>query len=57
MIGIEHFVVVSSILFVLGVLLLAAPDSIPALTIPGNDPISPMNEMNPSMSPMEEMSP
>ena len=47
----------AAILFVLGVLLLAAPDSIPALTIPGSDPMSPMNEMNPSMSPMEEMSP
>ena len=47
----------AAILFVLGVLLLAAPDSIPALTIPGSDPMSPMNEMNPSMSPMDEMSP
>ena len=47
----------AAILFALGVLLLAAPDSIPALTIPGSDPMSQMDEMNPSMSPMDEMSP
>jgi hypothetical protein len=29
------------------VLLLAAPDAIPALTIPGSDPMSPMDEMSP----------
>jgi predicted metal-binding membrane protein len=32
----------ATILFVLGVLLLAAPDTIPALTIPGSDSMSPM---------------
>jgi predicted metal-binding membrane protein len=37
----------AAILFVLGVLLLAAPDAIPALTIPGNDSMSPMDEMSP----------
>ena len=37
----------ATILFVLGVLLLAAPDAIPALTIPGSDPMSPMDEMSP----------
>ena len=35
------------ILFVLGVLLLAAPDAIPALTTPGSAPMSPMDEMSP----------
>jgi predicted metal-binding membrane protein len=37
----------AAILFVLGVLLVAAPDTIPALTIPGSGSISPMNEMSP----------
>jgi predicted metal-binding membrane protein len=37
----------ATILFVLGVLLLAAPDAIPALTTPGSDPTSPMEEMSP----------
>ncbi len=37
----------AAILLVLGVLLLVAPDSIPALTIPGTDPMSPMDEMSP----------
>ena len=37
----------AAILLVLAVLLLAAPDSIPALTIPGSDSMSPMDEMSP----------
>ncbi|HJR95250.1 MAG TPA: DUF2182 domain-containing protein [Gaiellaceae bacterium] len=37
----------AAILFVLGVLLLAAPDAIPALTTPGSDSMTPMDEMNP----------
>jgi len=37
----------AAILLVLGALLLAAPDAIPALTIPGSDPMSPMDEMSP----------
>ena len=37
----------ATILFVLGVLLLAAPDAVPALTTPGSDPMSPMDEMSP----------
>jgi predicted metal-binding membrane protein len=37
----------ATILFVLGVLLVAAPDTIPALTIPESGPISPMNQMSP----------
>jgi predicted metal-binding membrane protein len=37
----------AAILFVLGVLLIASPDTIPALTIPGNGPMSPMNQMDP----------
>ena len=37
----------AAILFVLGVLLLAAPDAIPALTIPGSGSMSPMDEMSP----------
>jgi predicted metal-binding membrane protein len=37
----------AAILLVLGALLLAAPDAIPALTIPGNDSMSPMDEMSP----------
>jgi predicted metal-binding membrane protein len=36
----------AAILFVLGVLLVAAPDTIPALTIPGGS-MSPMNQMGP----------
>jgi predicted metal-binding membrane protein len=35
----------ASILFVLGVLLLAAPDAIPALTIPGDDAMPQMDQM------------
>jgi len=37
----------ATILFLLGVLLLAAPDMIPALTIPGGGPMSQMDEMSP----------
>jgi predicted metal-binding membrane protein len=37
----------ATILFVLGVLLVAAPDTIPALTIPGSGPMSPTNQMSP----------
>ena len=37
----------AAILLALAVLLLAAPDSIPALTIPGSDSMSPMDEMSP----------
>jgi predicted metal-binding membrane protein len=37
----------AAILLVLGVLLLAAPDTIPALTIPGSDSMSPMDGMSP----------
>jgi predicted metal-binding membrane protein len=46
--------VTAAILLVLGVLLLVAPDSIPALTVPGSDSMSPMDD---SMTPMDEMSP
>ena len=35
----------AAILLALGVLLLAAPDAIPGLTIPGSDPMSPMMQM------------
>ena len=38
----------AGVLFVLGGLMLAAPDAIPALTVPGNDPMPEMNQMNPS---------
>ncbi len=37
----------ATILFLLGVLLVAAPDTIPALTIPGSGPMSPTNQMSP----------
>jgi hypothetical protein len=37
----------AALLFVLGVLLLAVPDSIPALTTPGSDSMSPMDGMSP----------
>ena len=37
----------AAILAVLGVLLIVAPDAIPALTIPGSGPMSPMGQMNP----------
>jgi predicted metal-binding membrane protein len=37
----------AAILFVLGLLLVAAPDTIPPLTIPGSGPMSPMNQMSP----------
>ncbi len=36
----------AGILLVLGALMLAAPDAIPALTVPGDDPMPAMNEMN-----------
>ena len=39
----------AAILVVLGVLLLAAPDAVPGLTIPGSDAMAPMNGME--MSP------
>ena len=38
------------VLLALGVLLLAAPDAVPGLTIPGSGPMSPMDQMN-QMSP------
>ncbi len=38
----------AAILFVLGVLLIAAPDTIPALTIPGSGSMSPTNQMGSS---------
>jgi predicted metal-binding membrane protein len=37
----------AAILFVFGVLLMAAPDTIPGLTIPGSGSVSPMNQMSP----------
>jgi len=37
----------ATILFVLGVLLIAAPDTIPALTLPGSGSMSPTNLMSP----------
>ncbi|HVM55898.1 MAG TPA: DUF2182 domain-containing protein [Gaiellaceae bacterium] len=37
----------AAILAVLGVLMIAAPDAIPALTIPGSGPMSPMGQMSP----------
>lgn len=37
----------AAILFVLSVLLISAPDTIPALTIPGSGSMSPMNQMGP----------
>ena len=37
----------AAILLVLGVLLIVAPDTIPALTTPGSDSMSPMNQMSP----------
>jgi predicted metal-binding membrane protein len=37
----------AAVLVVLGVLVLAAPDVIPALTIPGGDSMTPMGEMSP----------
>jgi predicted metal-binding membrane protein len=40
----------TAILLTLGVLLLAAPDAIPGLTIPGHGPMAPME-------PMEQMAP
>ena len=36
-----------AILLVVGVLLLAAPDAVPGLTIPGSDPMSQMDQMRP----------
>jgi predicted metal-binding membrane protein len=35
----------TAVLLVLGVLLLAAPDAIPALTVPGNGPMGEMEQM------------
>ena len=35
----------AGILLALGLLLLAAPDAVPALTIPGHDPMRHMNQM------------
>jgi hypothetical protein len=35
----------AGILLALGVLLLAAPDAVPALTVPGDDPMLHMDEM------------
>jgi len=37
----------AAILLVLGVLLIAAPQTIPALTVPGSDSMSQMNQMSP----------
>ena len=37
----------TAVLLTLGVLLLLAPDAIPALTIPGNDSMPPMDQMGP----------
>jgi predicted metal-binding membrane protein len=37
----------AAVLLVLGVLLMVAPDVIPALTVPGNGSMSPMDEMSP----------
>ena len=37
----------AAILLVLGVLLIAAPDMIPALTVPGSGSMSQMNQMRP----------
>ena len=37
----------ATILFVLGALVLAAPDAIPALTVPGSGSMSQMDEMTP----------
>jgi predicted metal-binding membrane protein len=37
----------TAILFVLGLLLVTAPDTIPQLTIPGSGPMSPINQMSP----------
>jgi predicted metal-binding membrane protein len=37
----------AAIVFVLGVLLIAAPDTIPALTIPGSGSMSQLNQMSP----------
>ena len=39
--------VTATILLVLGVLLIAAPDTIPALTVPGSDPMPQMDQMAP----------
>jgi hypothetical protein len=35
----------TAVLLVLGVLLLAAPDAIPALTVPGSGPMGEMEQM------------
>jgi hypothetical protein len=37
----------AGVLLALGLLLLAAPDAVPALTIPGDDPMVPMEQMGP----------
>ena len=39
--------VTAAILLVLGVLLIASPDSIPALNVPGSDPMPQMGQMSP----------
>jgi len=39
--------VTAAVLLVLGVLLIAAPDTIPGLTLPGSGSMSPMNQMSP----------
>jgi hypothetical protein len=39
--------VTAAILVVLGVLMMAAPDAIPALTVPGSDSRSQMDQMSP----------
>ena len=41
----------TAVLLVLGVLLMLAPDAIPALTIPGNGPMSQMDQMSPLTTP------
>lgn len=37
----------ATILFVLGELVITAPNTIPALTVPGNGPMPQMNQMRP----------
>ena len=39
--------VTAGILLVLGVLMIVAPDAIPALTVPGSISMSPMDQMSP----------
>jgi len=49
----------AAVLLVLGVLLLAAPDAIPALTVPGSGSMSHMDPMTPTdpMTPSDPMTP